>query len=89
MRWQSALAIYFLFWSFSVFLVLPFGVRTAHEAGAELVPGQAESAPHEFRPGRIALWTTLVATVLFGLYYLNYVNGWLTAEMLDWLHPGS
>lgn len=87
MRWQSALAIYFLFWSFSVFLVLPFGVRTAHEAGAELVPGQAESAPHEFRPGRIALWTTLVATALFGLYYLNYVNGWLTIAMLDWTSP--
>ncbi|UYY58898.1 DUF1467 family protein [Sphingomonas sp. S2-65] len=89
MRWQSALAIYFLFWAFSVFLVLPFGVRTAHEAGVELVPGQAESAPHEFRPGRIALWTTLVATILFGLYYLNYVEGWLTIEMLDWLHPGT
>lgn len=89
MRWQSALAIYFLFWAFSVFLVLPFGVRTAREAGVELVPGQAESAPHDFRPGRIALWTTLVATILFGLYYLNYVEGWLTVEMLDWLHPGT
>ncbi|MCD2323747.1 DUF1467 family protein [Sphingomonas sp. IC-56] len=89
MRWQSALAIYFLFWSFSVFLVLPFGVRTAHEAGADLIPGQAESAPHEFRPGRIALWTTLVATILFVLYYLNYSNGWLTIDMLDWTKPGS
>ena len=89
MRWQSALAIYFLFWSFCVFLVLPFGVRTAQEAGAELIPGQAESAPHDFRPGRIALWTTLIATILFGLYYLNYVNGWLTIDMLDWLHPAS
>ena len=89
MRWQSALAIYFLFWSFCVFLVLPFGVRTAQEAGAELIPGQAESAPHDFRPGRIALWTTLVATILFGLYYLNYLHGWLTIDMLDWLHPAS
>ncbi|MBB5709074.1 DUF1467 family protein [Sphingomonas xinjiangensis] len=89
MRWQSALAIYFLFWAFCVFLVLPFGVRTAHEAGGELVPGQADSAPHEFRPGRIALRTTIVATVLFGLYYLNYVNGWVSVEMLDWLHPAT
>ena len=51
MRWTSALAIYILFWSFSVFLVLPFGVRTTHEAGGEYIPGQAESAPHEFRLG--------------------------------------
>jgi predicted secreted protein len=86
MRWQSMLAIYILFWAFSVFLVLPFGVRTAHEAGAELVPGQAESAPHGFNPGKIALRTTIVASVLFGLFYLNYVNGWVTADMLDWVH---
>ncbi len=84
MNWKSALAIYFLFWAFSVFLVLPFGVRTHEEAGVERVPGQADSAPHEFRPGRIALRVTVVATVLFGLFYLNYVNGWVTAEMLDW-----
>ena len=84
MRWQSALAIYFLFWTFSVFLVLPFGVRTSEEAGAALVPGQAASAPHEFRPLRVALRTTIVATVLFALFYLNYVFGWVTADMLDW-----
>ena len=48
MRWTSMLAIYILFWAFSVFLVLPFGVRTTHEAGGDYVPGQAESAPHEF-----------------------------------------
>lgn len=83
MRWQSALAIYFLFWSFSVFLVVPFGVRTHEEAGVDRVPGQADSAPHEFRPGRIALRTTAVATILFGLFYLNYVNGWITTDMVD------
>lgn len=84
MPWQSALAIYLLFWALSVFLVLPFGVRTAEEAGAELVPGQAESAPHGFSPRRVAIRTTVVATVLFGLFYANYVNGWVTADMLDW-----
>ncbi|MBO9623094.1 MAG: DUF1467 family protein [Sphingomonas sp.] len=86
MRFQSALAIYFLFWAFSVFFVLPFGVRTAHEVGGELVPGQAESAPHEFSVKKVLLRTTIVATVLFGLYYANYVYGWVTPEMLDWAH---
>lgn len=84
MKWTSALAIYVLFWAFSVFLVLPFGVRTADEAGIERVPGQAESAPHAFAPGRVALRVTLVATVLFVLYYANYVGGWITPDMLDW-----
>jgi predicted secreted protein len=83
MKWTSILAIYLLFWVLSAFLVMPFHVRTAQEAGGELVPGQAESAPHDFKPLRITLWTTLVATVLFGLYYANYVNEWLTPAMLD------
>ena len=83
MRWTSVLAIYILFWAFSVFLVLPFGMRTSAEAGADHVPGQAESAPHEFLLGRLALRVTVVATVLFGIYYANYVNGWVTPDMLD------
>lgn len=89
MKWTSALAIYFLFWSLSVFLVLPFGVRTTDEAGADRVPGQAESAPHEFRPGRIALRVTVVATALFLLFQLNYVYGWITPQIIDRILPAE
>ncbi|QXT36520.1 DUF1467 family protein [Sphingomonas sanguinis] len=84
MHWTSALAIYVLFWFLAVFLVLPFGVRTTHEAGGEHIPGTAESAPHVFLIGRFFLRTTIVATVMFVLFYLNYVYGWITADMLDW-----
>ncbi len=84
MNWTSALAIYTLFWTMCLFIVLPFGVRTAEEAGAERLPGHADSAPHGFSLGRTALRTTMVSAILFGLYFLNYVNGWVTAETLDW-----
>lgn len=83
MRWTSALAIYFLFWAFSVFFVLPFGVKTSDEAGVERIPGQAESAPHEFKPGKIAIRVTIVATILWTLYMLNFTYGWLTPQMID------
>ncbi|OWK31189.1 DUF1467 family protein [Sphingomonas dokdonensis] len=83
MRWTSALAIYILFWTFSVFLVLPFGVRTSDEAGIERVKGQAESAPHDFAPGKVALRVTIVATILFALFYANYVFEWITPDMVD------
>ncbi len=86
MHWQSMLAIYFLFWAISVFFVLPFGVRTAEEAGVDLVPGQAESAPHGFSVKRTAIRTTIVATVLWALFFLNYTFGWVTVGMLDWAH---
>ena len=78
MKWTSALAIYLLFWVMSAFLVMPFGVRNAHETGDVLVPGQSDGAPANFKPKRILMWTTIVATVLFGIYYANYVNGWIS-----------
>lgn len=83
MKWTSALAIFLLFWVMSAFLVMPFFVKTADETGEELVPGQAESAPSTFRPGKIALWTTIVAASAFALYYANYLRGWVTAEAFD------
>jgi predicted secreted protein len=86
MRWTSIAAIYVLFWTLSLFLVLPWGVRTSEEEGAQAVPGHAESAPHVFRAKRVLLWTTIVGTVLFGLFYANYVFGWITVDSLDWLN---
>ncbi len=83
MRWTSALAIYILFWSFTVFLVLPFGVRTTREAGGEPVPGQAESAPHEFDVWRLVRRVTVVATILFAAFQLNYHYGWISARDVD------
>lgn len=89
MAFSSALAVYVLFWVMCLFVVLPFGMRTAEEAGAASQPGHAESAPHQFRAGRIALRTTIVSAVLFGLFYANYIYGWVGADVLDWIVPKS
>ncbi len=48
MKIGSIIAIYFLFFAFSAFLLLPFGVRTSEEVGEAKMPGQADSAPHRF-----------------------------------------
>jgi len=79
----SILAIYFLFWVMSAFVMLPFGVRTADEAGEAKVPGQADSAPVNFRPGRVALRATIIAAVLTALFIANFTYGWITAADLD------
>lgn len=85
MNWSSIVAIYFLFWILSAFLVLPFGVKTHDELGIPKVAGQADSAPGNFRPGRIVFRTTIVASLLFGLFYANYVNGWIDRHSFDFL----
>ena len=86
MKIGSALAIYFLFFAAATFILLPFGVRTSEEAGEEMVPGQAESAPHRFDLKRHLLKAALIALLLFALYYANWTLGWITADDLDFYH---
>jgi predicted secreted protein len=83
MQWTSILAIYALFWVMSAFLLLPFGVQTAEEAGVEKVPGQADSAPANFRPGRIVRRATIMAAILCGLFVANYQERWITVEDIN------
>jgi predicted secreted protein len=83
MQITSIAAIYFLFWVMSAFIMLPFGVRTAEEAGVEMVPGQADSAPVNFRPGKLALRATIIAVLCTALFVANYQYGWLTAADID------
>lgn len=83
MQWTSFLAIYFIVWVMCAFFLLPFGVRTHDELGLDKVPGQADSAPANFRPGRVALRATILAAVLTGLFALNYEYGWVEVEDLD------
>ena len=83
MALSSILAIYVLFFAFSAFLLLPFGVRTDEEAGTAKVPGQADSAPHRFDLKRHLLKAALAGAILFAIYYVNWSFGWVTPEDLD------
>ena len=83
MQWTSVLAIYFLFWVMTAFTLLPFGIRTHEELGVDRVPGQADSAPANFRPGRVIARATIIATLLTALYVANYNAGWITVEDID------
>ena len=87
MKPTSIIAIYFLFFAASAFILLPFGVKTTEEVGAEKIAGQAESAPHRFDIKRHLLKAALLAALLFGIYYANWTFGWVTADDLDFYNP--
>ncbi len=87
MKFTSIIAIYFLCFVGSAFILLPFGVRTAEEVGEERVPGQAESAPHRFDLKRHFVKAAILAAVIFGLYYANWRFGWISANDLDFYNP--
>ena len=83
MNWSSIVAIYALFWVMTAFVILPIGIRTHDELGLPKTPGQADSAPGNFQPGKILLRTTLLSGALFGLYYVNYIYGWIDRHSFD------
>ncbi len=83
MKITSIIAIYAMFWVLAAFLVMPFGIRTHEEAGEATIKGQANSAPANFQPRKIAWRATILSLLMFGLYYANYVNGWLGPQDFD------
>lgn len=83
MRIGSIIAIYFLFFAFSAFALLPFGVRTSDEMGEARVPGQADSAPYRFDLKHHLARAALLALILFGIYYANWHFEWITTDQLD------
>ena len=86
MALSSIIAIYFLFFAFSAFLLLPFGIRTDEELGNPKVPGQADSAPHRFELKRHLRKAAVLGAVLFAIYYANWSYGWITPDDLDFYH---
>ena len=87
MQLSSIVAIYFLFFAFSAFALLPFGVKTTEEVGGERVPGQADSAPHRFDLKRHLIKAAIVGAVLFAIYYANWTFGCIKPEDLDFYNP--
>ena len=83
MKLGSILAIYFLFFVASAFLLLPFGVKTDEEMGNPTIPGHADSAPHRFDVKRHVVRAMVLAAVLFAIYYVNWLYGWVTVDDLD------
>lgn len=87
MKLTSIAAIYFLFFVASAFMLLPFGVHTDEEVGAEKVSGQADSAPHSFDVRRHLMKAALVGAILMAIYYANWTYQWVTVDDLDFYNP--
>jgi predicted secreted protein len=77
---SAALALYFVIWWLVLFAVLPFGIRSQHEAG-DVVPGSEPGAPVTPRLARVVGITTLAAAGVFLLVWYVYVENILDLEL--------
>jgi predicted secreted protein len=78
----TGFAIYFVLWWVTLFVTLPFGVRSQHEDG-ESAPGTDPGAPVASQMGRKLIWTTVISAVVYGLAMLAYGAGYLNIERLS------
>jgi predicted secreted protein len=81
MATSTALAIYFLVWWLVLFAVLPWGVRNQEESG-EVLPGTDPGAPAVHTVWMKLVWTTVVATVVFGIMAAVYKLGLIPYDYL-------
>jgi len=79
---STAFAIYFVLWWLTLFLTLPFGVRSQHEdrVGA---PGTDPGAPIATLMGRKLIWTTVISAVIFAVAWFAYQAGYLSIDRLS------
>ena len=71
MHWGSALAIYFVIWWTVLFISLPFRMRSQIENG-EVTDGTEPAAPANPRLVLRMLVNTVLAGIVFGLFYLVF-----------------
>ena len=78
---STALAIYFVIWWLTLFLTLPFGVRSQHEDGGG-APGTDPGAPVLTGMKGKLIWTTIISAIIYGLGVSAYHAGYLSLERL-------
>jgi len=64
----GGLAVYFVIWWTVLFAVLPFGVRSQAESG-EVTRGTEPGAPVLPLLAVKAIWTSVIAAVVFGIVW--------------------
>ncbi|MBO6815495.1 MAG: DUF1467 family protein [Rhizobiaceae bacterium] len=81
MSFFTGFAVYFIIWWVTLFIVLPHGNSSQAEMG-EVVPGTDPGAPIISKLPQKLLINTLVAGLVYGLYWLaTSYYGWTFADI--------
>lgn len=78
----SGIVLYAVIWFMTLFVMLPLRIKSQDEDG-EVVPGTPGSAPVDPKLKKKAVWTTIVATIIFVPVAATIINGWITVEDID------
>lgn len=73
------IALYFIIWWTTLFVVLPFGVKTQGEIG-DVVPGTPASAPVMPSLRRVFLVNSVVSALVFAIVWVVMHFGLITPD---------
>ena len=81
----SAIVLYAVIWFMWLFVILPLRIKSQAETG-DIVPGTPASAPYDPMLKKKAVWTTMLATVIFIPITVIIVFGLITIEDIDFFN---
>ncbi len=73
-------AIYFIFWWITLFVTLPFGMKSQADVG-EVTPGTEPAAPANPQIKKRMFYNTILSGILFGIFW--YVTQYLGYSVDD------
>jgi predicted secreted protein len=82
MNWFTAILLYVVIWWLILFMVLPWGVRSSHEAGVDIEPGHDKGAPVNPRIWLKTGLTTLIATTIMAFVLASVQFEWIDYRSL-------
>jgi predicted secreted protein len=87
MNFVSALAVYFIIWWLTLFLILPIGVRSQAESET-VVPGTDPGAPVRTHLGLKLAANTILSGLVFGVLYLvTHIFGFGMEDLVRMIVP--
>ncbi|MEQ6250620.1 DUF1467 family protein [Sulfitobacter sp. HNIBRBA3233] len=84
----SAIVLYAVTWFMTFLVILPIRVQTQGDRG-DIVPGTHAGAPEQHHLKKKALWTTIVAALLWGVFVAIILSGIISVDDLEnWVGRG-
>ncbi|MGJ8547124.1 MAG: DUF1467 family protein [Sulfitobacter sp.] len=78
----SGLVLFAVIWSMTFMIVLPFKVQTQGDLN-NIVPGTHAGAPEHHHLKKKALWTTVIAVLVWALVAYIILSGLITVDDLE------
>lgn len=78
----SGLVLFAVIWSMVFLIALPIRVETQGDL-KDVVPGTHAGAPENHHLRKKALWTTVVAAVVWGIVATIILSEWITVDQIE------